>query len=154
MSKMKDKENIPKNLKKAGRKLPFQVPDSYFENLPGRIEERLQHQPYPDSIPERKGLLRSIRPVLAAAAVFIGLLAAGYLGFRLLTGRPDPGMLSEEVLIETLEYFAYDIDNEMLASAFLESDISLSSTSDENLNDEIIQYLSQEDIDFSRIMYE
>jgi len=141
---MKNQEQIPERISSAGRKNPFEVPESYFESFPLKIQERLTES--------RKPVRRSIRPQLAIAAMFIGLIAVGYAGFRILSSQEEPVFFSSEELNETLEYFAYEIDDEMLVSAIVESGISFSPSSSDLLGDEIIQYLSEEDIDISDLM--
>ena len=141
---MKHQEHIPEKISSAGRKIPFEVPDSYFENFPGKIQEHLTES--------RKPVVRSIRPQLAIAAMFIGLITVGYAGFRILSSPEKPIYFSSEEMTETIEYFAYEVDDEMLVSAIIESDISFSPSSSDLLGDEIIQYLSEEDIDISDLM--
>ncbi|MFC2116885.1 hypothetical protein ACFLTU_10440, partial [Bacteroidota bacterium] len=71
---MKDQEKIPENIQAAGNSLPFVVPELYFENLPGRIQDRL---PEADG-PLFSKVIHAVRPHLAMAAMFIGLIAVGY----------------------------------------------------------------------------
>ncbi len=143
--KMKQ-ENIPDKIQASGKKLPFAVPDSYFENLPGIIQGRLpgSRKPFFTS------MVRAVRPQLALAAMFIGLIAVGYAGFRILSNNGN-GLGGDE-LVEAIEYFGYDFDDEMLISAIIESDIDLSPGPFETQTDEIIQYLSEDEIDFSGLL--
>jgi hypothetical protein len=146
---MEKEEKIPDAVRSSGKDLPFKVPESYFETLPGRIRERL-----PDPAQRQGGTrVRKLRPVLAAAAMFIGLIVAGYGGFRILTDRGNQVYLSGDILEESIEYLAYDVDEEMLISALAESGISLSAESYDPQTDEIIQYLSEEEIEYSDIIY-
>lgn len=55
---MENKENIKKELEELApifarmeKKNPFSVPDSYFQNLPGKLLERVKQEPQP--LPER-----------------------------------------------------------------------------------------------------
>ncbi len=140
---MINEENIPDVVRASGKKLPFDVPESYFEDLPARIQGRVSAGTRPRNL--------NLRPRLAMAAMFIGLIAVGYAGFRILSGRDNGSYLSEQELREAMEYLAYDIDEELLVSAVLESDITLAGESSD-ASDEIIQYLSEEDIDFSELL--
>jgi hypothetical protein len=134
----------------ALKNLPFTVPESYFDELPGRIQERLagnrgrkRLKPHP-----------VFRPSLAIAAMFVGLVAIGYAGFRILSHHGNAPYLSEKELDETMEYFAYDLDDDMLVSTLVESGISLSPKPTDQRTEEIIQVLSQEDLNVNDLISE
>jgi hypothetical protein len=137
---MNNKENIPERISSAGRKLPFELPDSYFNDFPERLQESIKQAGKP------------AKPVLgrrlAMAAIFIGMLAVGYAGFRILTNTGGSPYFSNEDLNRTIEYMAYELDDEMLISAIIEPVQGNSSQSSELQEEELIQYLSEEDIDF------
>lgn len=145
--KMKHQEQIPDKIQAAGKDLPFVVPDSYFEDLPGRIQAGL---PEP-RISIFANVQRAVRPQLAMAAMFIGLIAVGYAGFRIISGNGNP--LDGDELVEVIEYLGYDFDDDLLISAIIESDIRFSPASSDPQTEEIIHYLSEEDIDFSELFY-
>ncbi len=147
---MKETENIPENLLKAGTKLPFAIPEKYFENLPGRIRDRLKER----GEVHRPNLIRTLRPVLAAAAIFLGLLTLGYAGFRIFTSDGSDRFLSGEELNETLEYFAYDLDEDLLVTAILESETDFLQGTGTEQSDELIQFLSEEDIDLNGLLFD
>ena len=129
-------------------KLPFKVPENYFEDLPLRIQDRLE------STAERKStsFYPAFRSRMAIAAMFIGLLAVGYGGFRILSGSGADLFLSADEKIEAIEYFGYDLDDELLIAAILDSDIEFTQTTEPSESDELIQYLSEEEIDFSKLL--
>ena len=139
---MKKRGQIPDLDRPELKNLPFSVPASYFEELPGRIQERLA------GVQERKRIriLPAFRPALATAAMFIGLIAIGYAGFRILSQRGQAPFLTGKELDETMEYFAYDVDDDMLVSALVESGISLSPQPEDPRTEEMIQVLSEEDL--------
>ena len=143
---MDKQEQIPDRIKASGRKLPFEVPDSYFNELPGKIQERLSHDEKPVIS------TRFIRPKLAMAAMFIGILALGYAGIRILLDNGNSNYMSEDEIVETIEYFSYELDNGLLASVVIESDIDLDIVPEDSQTDELIQYLAEDDIDFSNLM--
>ena len=147
---MKKQEPIPEKLRAAGKKLPFTVPDSYFDELPGRIQEKLILSGKPKS----HGKFPAFSPKLAMAAMFIGLIAVGYAGFRVLSDRGNSAYLRGEELGEAIEYLAYDLDEDILLTTILESDLPLSSQSANTRTEDIIQYLSEEDINFNDLIDE
>jgi hypothetical protein len=145
---MNDQEKIPESIRKAGKSLPFKVPESYFEDLQDRIMDRLAEK----ETPVRR--LNTFRSRLALAAMFIGLIAIGVTTFTLIRSNTGTMMLSEEEIDETLEYFAWELDNSMLADAVMESELFLTSESTESSSEDIIQYLSEDEIDFSSLYIE
>ncbi len=63
---------------KAGKELPFSVPDGYFDSLPRRIQERCtqpQHQQ------PKQSWIFALRSQLALAAGFALLVVAAYFGY-------------------------------------------------------------------------
>ncbi len=145
---MKKQEDIPARIRDSGKNLPFRVPDNYFEELPGRIQERIQGTPSAQPLPQ----IRKLRPALALAAMFIGLIAVGYAGFQLLSDKGNNQYLSGDELFETMEYLVYDFDEELLRAEIIESGISMVPESPDIQTDEIIQVLSEDDIDFTELL--
>ena len=143
---MNTQEQIPESIKASGRKLPFTVPDTYFNEFPGKIQARLSQDEKPVIV------ARFIHSKLAIAAMFIGFLALGYAGIRILLNNGNSDFVSEDLIIETIEYFSYELDNELLASAVIDSDIPLDLESEDSQTEELIQYLSEDDIDFSYLL--
>ena len=144
---MKKKEDIPQEIPGMPRKIPFGVPDNYFESFPDRLQERLSEQAAPSI--ER---VYPLRRALAMAAMFIGLVTVGYFGLRMILNPQDASMLSGAELDTAIEYFAYEFDDEMLVAAMVESemDFGLSDLDDET--EMIIEYLSSEEIDISELI--
>jgi hypothetical protein len=144
---MKAKEKIPEEIPGMSRKIPFGVPDNYFDELPSRIQERVSKTPaisisrvYP------------VRRTLALAAMFIGLVTVGYFGLRMILNGRDARMLSGEEVTTAIEYYGYQFDDDMLIAAIIESDIDLDPQDVDNETDAIIEFLSDEEIDFSEIL--
>lgn len=66
---MKSEEYIDQ---KVGRRLPFNVPENYFENLPGRVELALP--PFPEAPKAvRLSNWHRLRPYIYLAAMFAGI---------------------------------------------------------------------------------
>ncbi len=144
---MKAKENIPEEIPGMSRKIPFGVPDNYFDELPSRIQERLSETPtisISRIYPVRRGL--------ALAAMFIGLVTVGYFGLKVILNGQDARMLSGDEVSTAIEYFGYQFDDDMLIAAIVESDIDFSSQDVDNETDVIIEFLSSEEIDFNEIL--
>jgi hypothetical protein len=148
---MNQPEKIPDSVRAAGKKLPFEVPDQYFDEFPGKIRDRISSDAGAGESSGR-GPVRTLRPWMAAAAVFIGMLAVGYTGFRILAERSGGPYLSGDELIENMEYFSHELDEDLLITAILESDIILADETPDPESDEIIQYLSEDNIDFTGLL--
>ena len=57
---------IPENLKKAGKEHPFRVPENYFENFAGRLQDRINKE---QKVPAAARLITMARPYLGMAAM-------------------------------------------------------------------------------------
>lgn len=146
---MKAKENKAEEIPGMSRKIPFSVPDNYFEELPSRIQDRMTAEPSPVVY----GDFAASR-ILAFAAMFIGLITVGYFGLRLLLNGPDVKLLSGEEVSTAIEYYGQEFDDDMLMSAVLESDIELEPYIADNETDVIIEYLASEEIDLDELIDE
>jgi len=128
----------------GGDKSPFRVPEQYFEDLPGRIRERISHESRPT--------VRLLAPRLAYAAMIAVLVTVGYLALRNLTGIfPEEGLSADEAEY-FIEYYAYEIDDDMLASALTEEEIEYYPEFSETETEALIEYLSEDYIDFSELI--
>ena len=144
---MKAKENIPEEIPGMSRKIPFGVPDNYFDEFPSRIQERLSETPTVSI-----SRVYPVRRSLALAAMFIGLVTLGYFGMKMILNGQDARMLSGEEISTAIEYFGYQFDDDMLIAAIVESDIDLGPQNIDYESDVIIEFLSSEDIDFNEIL--
>jgi len=144
---MKAKENIPEEIPGMSRKIPFGVPDNYFDELPSRIQERLS-----ETSTVSISRISPVRRSLALAAMFIGLVTVGYFGMKMILNGQDARMLSGEEISTAIEYFGYQFDDDMLIAAIIESDITFGPQDIDNETDAIIEFLSSEEIDFNEIL--
>ncbi len=127
-----------------GKRNPFRVPENYFDNF---TEDILERSSAKSSLKKRK-IFSIKRPGLAVAAAVAGFLLISYLGLKImLNGTPDNQLISN--LSEYSEILSYDIDEYMIVDelstdevADLPSDIT---------NDDIIDYLLLNDVDFVSI---
>ena len=144
---MKSKENIPEEIHGMSRKSPFSVPENYFDEFSGRMQKRLSETP---TIPISRTY--PARRVLAMAAMFIGLVTVGYFGLRMILNGQDTMMLSGDEVSTAIEYFGYEFDDDMLIAAIVESDIDFDPQDVDYETDVIIEFLSDEEIDFNEIL--
>ncbi len=79
---MSEKEKIEFNDFKAGKELPFSVPEGYFDNLASRIQDRIQpSQTEFELSPVKEGWVFSLRSQLAFAAGFAFMAILAYFGY-------------------------------------------------------------------------
>jgi hypothetical protein len=143
---MVEQHDIPEEVPGMSNKSPFMVPANYFEELPMRIQERLDEG--------RTGVIEMLRPRLAYAAMIAVLITVGFLGMRYLMFNNTINSLSADEIENAIEYFGYEFEDEMLITALVESDIEYYPDFSEIETDQIIEYLADEYIDFSEIMDE
>lgn len=78
---MSEKEKIDFS-NKAGKELPFSVPEGYFENLASRVQDRIQNSEAEHKIaPSNEGWVYSLRSQLAFAAGFAFMAVLAYFGY-------------------------------------------------------------------------
>lgn len=113
---MKKLEDIPK-------KDIHQVPDGYFDKLPGIIQARLSNE-----TPQRNVFASPVWQY-AAIAVIVGFVALGYV----FTRNNDPSLTPEELLasIETAELEAYLQDEWLITQMDLAEEEITSSDAEE-----------------------
>lgn len=135
-------------LDNLNKELPFSVPENYFDDFPGRLQERMQAE-------SKTGLFRKtyelVRPQLALAAAIAAFVVIGYTTVKLIMN--DNGTTNNVVEIaDVINYYIDDFDDELLISTLSEEDgIDWLNTSMEN--DDILDYLSEENnIDYVELV--
>ena len=104
---MKKERNIPDLNQEKLRSLPFTVPEGYFENLPGRIRDRLEEEAQPE--PRVRKLTYSNRLRLAIAAAIIGLALISYPVIKSVSNGGDLGYYPDMALLEQMDLFDEDV---------------------------------------------
>lgn len=123
---------------------PFRVPENYFDEVNRKIlDSTVNHQDI-----KKFTVSGKFRPLLAIAASVAILIAAGYISVKLFEKKtiyPEVSQIinsSPEILLEEID--PYMLENSASIAADFEKDSDLT-------NDEIIDYLIDEDIDISMI---
>ena len=138
---MEHKNNIKQN--------PFKVPENYFEDLPSRIQEKINaKQEVP--IKSMKTVIFNAK-VLAAASLILILGLASIFIFQLnepVNNTTDPIALEEFNTVS--DYLITDLDADELMQAYVEmtneSDYSYLISAEDLDEQEIIDYLLQDDL--------
>lgn len=118
---------------------PFKVPEDYFENLSDRVQERIITEENPN-----KRLLQVLKPYLWMVASVIGI----FLIAKIVLTNSVPSDYKIQQLSQT-ESTAIDTQNR---STSLDELDWFSDDSSEATSDEIIEYLSDFDIDSESLL--
>jgi hypothetical protein len=138
------------NRMKQEKQLPFTVPEGYFEQFAQRLQKRMQQEVKPSWM-ERTYQL--IRPQLAMAAVIIGYVAISYTGIRIfLNNRTTEPTLTE--IANVLDDYVYEMDDELLISTIIEEEIEVDWINGGYEPDDIMDYLMEEETDYSNLINE
>ncbi|MCK4747634.1 MAG: hypothetical protein KAT15_11380 [Bacteroidales bacterium] len=143
---MVKQHDIQEGVPGMDNKNPFRVPANYFEELPMRIQERLDE--------DRAGIkmIDMLRTRLAYAAMIAVMITAGFLGMRYLSSNNILNSLSADEIVNAIEYYGYEFEDDMLISALVESDVEYFPVFPNAETDQIIEYLADDYIDFSEFM--
>ncbi len=145
---MKALKNIAPNLSKIKKENVFRIPDGYFEEFPGKMMERINHQEERQQVvhPVRR-LIRSPLTIAASIVVFAVL---GYLSVRYLMSDGINQQLSSQEIAEYIEYYASDLDEGVYYEVL--DEMAPEETEDQEYNEIMIDYLLDQGIDYQSII--
>jgi hypothetical protein len=128
----------------AGNKLPYDIPETYFEELPGKVLDRIHN------VPARQVSMRARMMQLAAAAAVLVIVALASLHFLFNTETeltPDEAFSIEDIYYYNLDNMA-ELEDAYLMSYIAEDSISLpkllEDEVDEISDEDIMEYLLAE----------
>lgn len=127
------------NLSNMKNDQPFKVPEDYFENLSDRVQERITTEENPN-----KKLIQVLKPYFWMAASIIGIV---FIAKIVLTNSVSPDYKIQQ--LSQTESTAIDTQNR---STNLDELNWFSDDSPEATSDEIIEYLSDFDIDSESLL--
>jgi len=144
---MENLNNIPPGLSKIDKKRPFKVPEEYFENFSVRLSERIHEE----KSPEISGrLIPVLKPYFAIAALAVIILVAVQI-FIFHPGKTDINNLKGYEISANIEDNIYYYSEEAIVDAVY-PDVESSAPEEELTNEEIIEYLINEDISLTDIL--
>ncbi len=146
---MKENNKIPDILSSAGKKLPFTLPDNYFETFQGRLQDRMKQQ-------ERAGsfttVIQFLRPRMSYAAIIAGFLVISFFASRQIIQSSRELSLDNFELAEIVDYYLVDYDEELLYESLSELPEEEVINPLEKNSDEIFEYLDTDGIDYSLLI--
>jgi len=92
---MNKKEDIFEALKELKAHPPFEVPEGYFDDFPQRMKERIEQE----SVTNRPGIIRMMKPWLGLAAGFLFIVAL-YITFAPNFYKPDTAEVNTETIYD------------------------------------------------------
>ena len=128
---------------------PFKVPDNYFDNLPEKTQVNIHAHENAISKPITR-IIDYIKPHLALAAAILGFALIGYTGFRYLINKNSDSQIRNREIAEYIDFYSNDVDNTLIMELLEEQEQQFIET-DEDLSEEIINYLLNENIDIYTI---
>ena len=147
-----NKNNKP-DLENLSKEAPFVVPEGYFDNLPGRLMEKIHEE---NKKQEQKNSIRLntfFNPQLS--------IAASLILFAILSYFTITYVLNSKHKQDTSQYFAELVENEiedydllLLMEALDEANNFYLEEYNIELDEEIIDYLVSEEIDIEQIIEE
>jgi hypothetical protein len=140
---MESKDHISENIAKAGKKLPFIVPDGYFDRLPSDINDKLYSSEADTPV---YGFLYRLRPRLVIAFSLIILIPALYFGIRYFTSVHDNNKENNSVLVQITQLNSIEIEEDDLVY-FLALEKEMPTETDA-----LTEYLIIEEIDLETII--
>lgn len=150
MNDMKKANNILSNKNKGN---PFKVPEGYFDNFRSRLSERIHARETP-GIYEK--YILTLRPYLAIAALFIGVVIIGKIFYNVLYPESNIKELKTNEIAELINEDAYYLSEESIIEIIYMSDVEpedeKTGDSEDNLTNEVIDYLINEEIDIIDII--
>lgn len=140
---------IPENLEKAGKELPFRVPENYFEDFPGRLQDRLNQE---RQIPVHRRAFSFVRPHLGLAALIAGIALVTWFGYHQFIVNNQNVTLDSYELSTIVDYYLHDYDEDLLISTLMERGEESRLSPLEDNSDEIMDYLTVDGIDYSLLI--
>jgi len=135
---MEELDNIPK-------KLPYSVPDGYFDNFSKRLKERMEAE---RNLSWYKKSYNFVRPHLALAAAVIGFILISYTGIRLILNNNNAEMTIEDIAY-IIDDISYDVDDDILISTMVEEEIDIEWINASFESEDIFDYLSDDDLELT-----
>ncbi len=143
---MEDLSKIAPNLSRIKKENNFKVPDNYFDDFPGTIQEKISTK---SSSCFSKYLFFIFKPQFI---VVYSLIAIFFVSYSIFNYHQKQNMLTSNDISEYIEQNESGYDEDLLIDVIVnDPNIYISSNSD-NDNDEIINYLINNDVDYSTLV--
>ncbi len=150
---MDDISKIGPNLSKIKKEKHFAVPKGYFERFPARMSDKIHAE---QEMGFYKKHVLTLKPYFAIAAIFLGLVIVGKISYELLNpGSTGTDLESNEIVALIEDDIYYYSDEIILDVISMKENISTNESMeshDEDLTNDVIDYLIDENIDLYDII--
>ena len=142
---MKEINNIDNILSSAGKKLPFDVPKNYFEDLPHRLQNHcIEQQGLGNSRASKASFAKMLKAQLSLAGGFVALALVASVGFYFLRPTTIDSTPASKEYIQIVQKSIYNSDQ-------IDSTTRRDSLKD-NTKDEMFKHIIDDNIDFVTLM--
>lgn len=136
----------------AGNKNFFQVPDGYFESFNERILLKIKNDSKISATTRENKIWELVRPQLLFAASFIGLAIIIYSGIYFILGQEKTSNSDHNYIADFMNMEIQNINEDILFEMIeLPNNFD---ASDNSMEDIIIEYLVNTDIDYDLLIKE
>ncbi len=150
---MDDLNKIAPKLSKIRKDSHFKIPEDYFDSFPSRLSDKIHAEK--DTGLKRRYVLK-LKPYLAIAAIFAGMVITGVVAYNVFnsgTTRNEPGRDEIATLINDDIYnYPEEIIMDVIVASDSKSDNAAINDKEEDLSNEVIDYLIDENIDMIDII--
>ncbi|MGE0088884.1 MAG: hypothetical protein AB7S50_05340 [Bacteroidales bacterium] len=129
---------------------PFEVPDGYFDSLPSRIQNKIIADS--EKQPVFKKILVVLKPQLAFAAAFIGIALLSIVTLEYIFKDKATLPVTNGVYTRIIEVDASEFSEQHFIDVLL--DENKQNTEEKNNSDEYINFLLDENIDYTTLIDE
>ena len=141
---MEDLSKIAPNLSKIKKENNFKVPDNYFDDFPSIVQEKVTTR---SSSFVSRFLFFILKPQFIAT---FSILVIFFVTYSILNTHKETNILSSNDIAEYFEQNQSDYDEDLLIDVIVnDPNIDISNNTD---NDVIIDYLIDNDIDYSTLV--
>jgi len=139
-------------LEDGENKNPFIIPEGYMENLPDKVMQKIRKNN--ETVSPARKIINIARPQLAFAAGFLAMALIIYSAVSLILGKEKNINGNNTTNSGFIEYASLQMDENMILEYIEYADNQDENLMDDNYNDEIIDYLIKENIEYSSLLKE
>ncbi len=151
---MVNNDKISTKLSKNMKENPFLVPDGYFENFSSRLQDKLAEE----RKKEERSLYLVLKPFIYTVSSVAAILILTFIFYKAIVDKGNTAVPSNSEIAAMFEEDVYDLEDTYLSDNYsneLEADdLMFSNEDDPSYEDEIIQYLLDENVEIETIVNE
>ena len=151
---MVNKDKISTKLSEKKNENPFLVPDGYFESFSSRFQDRLAEE----RKKEERSLYLVLKPYIYTVSSVAAILILTFIFYKTFVDKGNTTVLSNSEIASIFEEDVYDLEGTYLSDNYSDEieadDLMFLDEDDPSYEDEIIQYLLDENVEIESIVNE